>query len=276
MPDEPSDPADDAAPASGPRAAAPAPTASTWPASRPARAAAPARRRAAARRERRWPARSTGAASRAPTPTTATPSCSRAARAGWSTEHGWELELRVRGGLRPLARAGGRRDRRALPPRRRSPTASLVRAHRLHGLGHPAAAARPDRAYARLNDELGARHRDRRSTSWARTVPELEEGPPLGPRRPRAPRHLRLRPASEPRAPGRLWPIWGHCPTPSQAALGALHRPLRAISRSTFPPHLGAWCVECGPWSGTMDSGRRPPAVATSVACSRAEAPVGR
>jgi DNA replication and repair protein RecF len=91
--------------------------------------------------------------------------------------------------LRPVGRAGGRRDRAALHAgvlRRRPPR----RAHRLHGLGHAAAAARADR---RTPAQRGARPRVGHGHRGTRPAPaHLEEGAPVGARRPGAARHLRV------------------------------------------------------------------------------------
>ena len=73
----------------------------------------------------------------------------------------------------------------------------------------------------RLNEELGARHGDR--DRGARPPgPELEEGPPVGPRRPRSARHLRLT-----SKPARL--------DPAYAGVWGLHHPLRCAPEPAVP-----------------------------------------
>ena len=92
--------------------------------------------------------------SRVRTPTTATRSCSATRSTGWSPTR---LGARAAGArrLRPLARAGRRRGRRALHARvvRRRPARGP---HRLDGLGHPADPARAD---GRTPPQRGARRR---------------------------------------------------------------------------------------------------------------------
>ena len=152
----------------------------------------------------------------------------------------------MHGRLRPLARAGRRpRSPRTARPEtlRRRPAGG---AHRLDRLGDPAAGCSRPTVVRRLNEELGhGTVTVDRGPRPARA--DLEEGPPLGARRPRSARHLRLsRPGGRTgRSDGPRRRIGTH-PAPCAGVSERLHRPLQGRFLVHRSPRRGGGDVECG------------------------------
>ena len=148
-----------------------------------------------------------------------------------------------RRGDRPLARDRRRRHRRPLHAgvvRRRRPG----RRGRLDGLGHPGAAARPDPASRRLNEEFvdGTVTRVR---VLGPVGADLAQGPPHR-RRPRPPRHLRLK--HRPRGPA---------PSRALATVAASAQPAPPRHRCDIAPRVAKRCDEL-PRSRRSRRRRRP------------------
>ena len=138
--------------------------------------------------------------------------------------------------LRAVGRAGRATRWPRTPPPSPSPTAGWWCAPTPRR-GRPSCDCSRPTVVRRLNEELGPRHGHRdRGPRTAR--PDLEEGPPLGPRRPRA----RATPTAEP-SPGppgqRVCGPFGRIgtlPTPCAGPPSAGCGPLRATFRPQIPP----------------------------------------
>ena len=152
-------------------------------------------------------------------------------------DHGWELELRVRG-VFAAGRSWSATRWRRTPPPRPSPTASSW-CGPTRPPGHPAQAARAQR---RTPPQRGPRRRHRDRPGGARPArPELEEGPAVEPGRPGSARHLRLSRGRRPaRADLRAARRYRESPAPLFGRPGCLHRPLRGVSVHKSPRPPGA------------------------------------
>ena len=191
-------------------------------------------------------------------------------------DHGWELDLRVHGVFGRWPELVGAEVGRALHAgvvRRRQARGP----HRLDRLGHPAASCSRPTVVRRLNEELG------HGTVTVIEVlgphlPSWKKGPPLGPRRPRSARHLRLSRSGRPLERRSGGPL-AEYRDPSDPLIGASARPSRAAQghfSSTDPPIPGVRCVECGPLAGIMDVEVAGSARCGPLLCQRSRHRAGR